>query len=1158
MGFLKTFGQEFLKASSKVAEHLPGAKLAESIGVALATPEASKWQEETLKREMQLQDLIRKRVRETARKGDKEKLKQYQSIAKKTGNIDIISETVKDAPTSKQIIASAGELALTAAIGLKPGVGQSGKFVTAARIKQISQTKKAAEALKLQNAGVARKVLIKVAKPAAKEAVFGSAFFGFSKTAQDRNASVNDVVRDMEKGALLGGGTMVGGALVGQAFKTASKYIKPKIAQKWEQGMTALEKIAAAEPPKIKGHQSQLNKTLSFMGPQSQTGKIKHKVAEKVLEGVTKTRKMQSYLIDRFSPLARIEKKIEKISDTPLSEAEKVYRDARLISSVSDFKAEKKATDLIKKLQPYQNIQKEYKAWLMQLDFIDRAKLGQQVPGGQTLDELMVGLRQLAEEMGPEKLQRVKQVRHIIKNHNVQLLQERVEAGLISREAMEALQTTHPNYIPHNVIMDMEEQAVRGISQSLNVPKTDIMKAVGSTKNITDPLKATIQRTPIATHTIEKNKLLNNLIKAQEKYNIMPGARRLASSEKAKTGFGTVDLFINGEKQTWQVPEDIAVAIKNLDAPVTPGWWKILTTPQALLKKSATQFNLSFTIPNLFRDKQTAAITANAFIEELAKKMKVSPKTLNLSRKEILALYKESGGYGASIFREGDDAVFRKFEKIGVAKKMEYANPLKIIDKINDELEQSTRLDVFKKALQRGLSPKDAAYVSRNATVDFARMGTWMRPLNRAIPFLNARVQGFLNIPKAIAASPETFARMQLWTSVYPTMLLHQHNRRFEGYANIPQYYKNKYWIIMTGQTESLDPYTGKKIMVPQFVTLPKGEGQALISGPIQYFLEKSDGRDFRSTSEMLADTLGSASPLEFQSFDQSNWWGTAFSQLGPGATIASGLFSNKHPYFGSEIVPEHRLGASPEMQFKRTTPAMMRDLGKVMNVSPAKIDFAIDSFGGLSQDVKDTLDLLYIKALDKPKIEQPLTDTWQGRATKTPLARRFIRETSDWRGPETVHRREQKKEIEQASLDKSLSVTDQAEFIWREMNKREAGEERLNYLNSLGNELTPEITEKLKRWKRTRQSVEVLKTTDSVEVRAQYILMRIDEMKADGTSKQERVEFLNDLEESKILTKNVKKRIAELKKEENTSASSEWTTEELKAKELIEGLNYQ
>ena len=122
------------------------------------------------------------------------------------------------------------------------------------------------------------------------------------------------------------------------------------------------------------------------------------------------------------------------------------------------------------------------------------------------------------------------------------------------------------------------------------------------------------------------------------------------------------------------------------------------------------------------------------------------------------------------------------------------------------------------------------------------------------------------------------------------------------------------------------------------------------------------------------------------------------------------------------------------------------------------------------------------------------------------------------------------KEEIETEITGKKLKISDRAEEIFIEMNKRETPDERLNYLNSLGDELTPAIRTKIKQLKNSRQSVGVLKKTDSVELRARYILQKIDEMKKQGVSQEDRIKYLEDLDEAKILTTQVRQMIAQLK----------------------------
>jgi|TARA_Y100000310_G_scaffold130161_1_gene129337 hypothetical protein len=1438
---LKFLPGEIKKTISKASPFVPGGQLAKGIGETIARPQIQRLQQQVEENERQLHTLLIQEIQ--GAKGDQEKIDRLAQIANQTRVKGPLESHIEEATTPRQIIASAGELALIAATGLKTKlpVSATGKLIPQATIKSLQAAKVAKTAQALKGAGKLKKLAVKVGKPALKEAGIGGLFFGTAK-ATEKDASIKDIIRAAELGVIIGGGAILATTGIATGAGKVAKVLKPKITRGLQRAGIGLEKIAAGKP--ATKSTTQLQKTLSFIGEKKT---IQQKTAQVALAAVKKTKKLKTRLIDRFSPLQRVESRISTAIGRPLKESEKVYRNARLTQSVADAKAEQLVIRYNPKINQFgDDITKKSKAYLTQLDLIDRARLGQKVAGDQTLDELITGLKTLTQEIGADDMQKVGQIRQTTRLFHKNLLQQRVDAGLLNKTQMDRLLATHPNYIPHNVMMDIDEQAVRWVGNSLNVPKTDIMKAVGSTRNIDDPFVATIQRTPIATRTIEKNKVLKGLVEAQEELSLFEGmgkitgevkpgkvvetgaitkpvfppakpkpalaekvkpaplarvtakkgtdgkfqlfwigtknfaevggkliddkfvsakearntfealwikdqqqtiqlalkpkiklrqavppalvkkvapipktleplakeARKFKTAEefveaqpklfhgttkqsassieksgfevggktninkdfigidkellgdviwftdtpqranvfagqsgrlkfgedagivqitesnlklakpsdsiggtlqaenakafrvkiedlkskgfdglqrsraetivwntdkiktksqltdffnqatkaeptptpsiieplakpipktleplakeagevKPKEGFGTINLFRDGVKETWVVPEDIAIAIKNLDTPVTPNWWKLLTTPQRLLKKGATQFNLSFALPNKFRDKQTAALTAESFITELAKKTGVSPKSVNLTKKEIEKLYKVSGGFGGSIFREGESKIFDQLTKIGIKSKVQSTNPAKLVTSTNESLEQSTRMQTFKRGLEAGLSPKDAALASRDVTIDFAKMGTWMRPLNQAIPFLNARIQGFVNLPKAIAKNPEAFARMQMYTATYPTIALHAHNRRFESYKDISQYYKDKYWVIMTGETDAIDDFSGQPIKVPQFITIPKGEGQALVSGPIQHYLDKSDGADFRKTSEMIADVLGSASPLEFQAWGDGNIWTTGISMLGPGASIPVGLGTNIEPYSGRKIIPESRKQAPKELQFRKTTPETTKKLAKILDLAPAKVAFVLNSFGGLPQDMQRAADIVYGVVREGKLGGNSISDTPFGAVTQVPISRRFLREAQPSFGPEMEFRKEQKEELKTGIVGEKLKIKDRAEQIFIEMNKRETKDERVQYLNSLGDELTLDIKKKIKSFKDFRKSVEVLKKTDSVELRARYILQRLDEQKEQEIAKEDRVKFLDELDKAKILTKAVRKRIAELK----------------------------
>lgn len=1106
----------------------PGKELARGIGYTLAMPEVTRWEKRSQQRQQELQDTLVQKMKEAREDKDTDRIERLRKAAQQTESSSILESVLEEAPTARQVVASSAELALLFSLGYKPylkGAGYVPKVVAAE--KKAKFLFKGAEALKKM--GLAKKIGLKFVKPVATEAGRGATFFGAMK-AREKEATVQDIIKAAETGALIGGGLTAGMIITG----TAARLAAPKVGKAIRKGILGLEKAAAPKPPKPLV--SQLDETLSYIGEKRT---LKQKVAKGLLKPVEMGRRFKIRWLDRFDPLYRMENRMIETKGAPLKPGERPYLGARTLRSRSDYWAEERYSSLVNEINKASNyddvLKQKARAYLSQLDFIDRAKLGQAVPGGQSLDDLTKGLESLAREIGPDDMQKIGQIRKSVRNYHSYWLNQRVDAGLMSPGLRDTLLKTHPNYIPHNVIMEIEKRSYVGMSGSFNVAKTDVMKAIGSVRNIDDPFVAMGKRAPITARTINKNKLLNEIVTAQEKYKVFPGMQKISAGYKVPAGYGKINFFREGVKESWMVSTDLEVAIKNLDTPVRPGWFRMVTAPATLLRKGATQFNPSFTIPNKFRDKQTAALTSGGFIDDATKRYGLAKNPIDiskLSKKALDRMYRRSGSYGSSIFIEGDDVVMKQLSKTGTAKHMRYANPFNMIDDFNEMVEISTRKEVFKRALFSGLDPHSAAIVSRDASIDFAKMGEWMQPLNKAVPFLNARVQGFVNIPSAFVKNPEVFARMQFFTSVYPTYLLHQHNRRFGSYANISQYFKNRYWVVMIGETDGIDSYTGEQIKVPQFITIPKGEGQQLVANPIQWWLEKSDQTDYRKVSEMIVDVVGSASPMEFQSFDQSNWAGTLISQAGPITSIPAGLWAKKHPYLGYEIIPEAREKAEKGLQYTRMTPEVAKEAANIINealgkdvIAPAELEFIAGSFGGLPQDIMKSMDIVYNVMREGEIGGYSVSETPVGTLTKLPIARRFVREAGEWRSPEREYKKMEKEEFEKEIESRKIKMKDKAEEIWREMLKKETKEDKLNYLNSLGDELTPEIKEKLLSFKK-RTNATVLKPTDSVELRAKFIVWEVADMKNRGIPREEILEYLNELTEKKILTNKVREMI--------------------------------
>ena len=507
--------------------------------------------------------------------------------------------------------------------------------------------------------------------------------------------------------------------------------------------------------------------------------------------------------------------------------------------------------------------------------------------------------------------------------------------------------------------------------------------------------------------------------------DLLAEVKQLSDTKKSavalsEEGLEKISYFNKGIREDWVVPADLGEAIKNLDSEQLPTLLKIAAIPADLLRAGATRFNLSFAIPNFARDAQTALITSELSSQGIINAISKGPRA-----KQMQQLWTESGGIGASIFRDArpPDAILKKLETDGHWTKMARYNPASLVKTLIEGTEKTVRESVFQAALEKGFAPRRAAWVSRNATIDFDKMGTFMRSINKVVPFLNARTQGIVNVGKALARNPEAFSRRMMYTAAYPTMVLQRHNRQYDSYNQVPTWVKNKFWVIMVGETQGIDQESGAAISVPQFVTVPKGEGQQLLANPIQYFLDFADGNDPRSVDEMILSTLGDASPVSFGSYSSSNRWGSFIANFGPLAGIPAGLFSNRVPFTGASIIPESRKEAgSKELQFNpNKTREFSKDLAGYANMSPANLEFILTSFGGLPTDILDLTEHVFYGNLPR-KAE---SDTAFGVGTTIPVIRTFLREAGARQGVEAEKARAVREEVVGEVKDRSIIIQD-------------------------------------------------------------------------------------------------------------------------------------
>ena len=810
----------------------------------------------------------------------------------------------------------------------------------------------------------AKQLAAKVAKQALKDSALGAGF-GLSTGLQDPNATGADIA----KSTLIGAGA---GALIPPVLGASTKVLRAGLEATGQKVGQALEKTALNLESKVPKKMSAIDILFSTELPKEVKPTFGQKLAggtAKVIRGVEAIPNTIKTAVNKYNPLVQFTQKAKEAGIDTKDLGEMAQATQHIGAGVAS-----------NKLDDYIALKKEYgenwgyvKKNAQYHDFMDRIARGQDIEGGKTVTDVQEAMKNLQAALPPEQWKKVVEGTQKLQGFLNQQLDDALSSGRLNEQSYAAIKAAHPNYTPHSVLDFLDdERPSPGTGKSLNVGKNGFQKAKGSTREIDDIDNAIVQNIYRNSVLNEKNKTMSAIIETGGKNPELFGFKKLEDpSLKAvdyqRAGFEKVSYFNNGQKEDWLVPKDIGNAVKNLDgeAAGTVMRWlddsilgKALQAPAKFTKAIATTYNPVFAgFSNPARDVQTALITTKTTPADFAKSFAKGLWGLiagpNAEDKEFMRIARGSGALQGSIFQEGlkpEKILQKKMEKQGIFQKI--SHPLQAVADIGQKMEEFTRMTVFKNALKNGASLEEAAKITRNATVDFSRSGNALQVANKVVPFINARVQGFANLGRALKEDPTRFYRQMMWTSAYPTALLYQHNSAYKSYQQIPDNEKRKYWIIMVGEGQGKD-ISGKPRLTPNYIKIPKGEAQQAVSSILERVLNLGKEKYPDTTAEFLGKlgtdfspvTEASILPSGFQQFAElkSNYSFFREKQIEPDFLKVGGKWMK------TDEIPE-------KYRATETTSQIAKTLGKSLGWSPIKIDYVIKN--GLLNDFIRTIDI--------------------------------------------------------------------------------------------------------------------------------------------------------------------------------------------------------
>jgi hypothetical protein len=531
----------------------------------------------------------------------------------------------------------------------------------------------------------------------------------------------------------------------------------------------------------------------------------------------------------------------------------------------------------------------------------------------------------------PEFAKEASEVRKYLDN----LMQYRVQGGLVSDDGAKSLAEIYKNYVP-TYRVNPSTRGIKTFGNSANI-STGIKKAKGSSKDLLPLHEQISKQTMQAVDAAHKN-----LFGIRLAENINPNTQQFIQElKKVDDAFdidadvlpelkNTFNVYENGKGYQLKVDDGLYEGIKALAGADPNELAKAAMAFNKGFKELITSWNPMFLIRNVARDIQDTGL----YSKDLSKFAKMYPGAVKeiSTNGAMWQKYKALGGAGNSFF---DYAKGYKKDPSWLKK-----NTLDRIESLNMATEQLPRFTEFLATIEKlGYPPTyddlmQAMYNSADVTVNFGRSGVWGKTINSTfVPFFNPAMQG---ASKLIRRFTETKG-VKGWTElvlkasalgIAPSLINEM------VYSDDPQYQelydrdKDINFVIKTGDNE--------------WFKIPKGRVLSLFGSAAQrgYRALQGDEDAFAGYIKTMGDQVAPISPLE------SNI-------LSPIAAV-----KNNRSWYGGAIEPKRLEMYSPSKRYDESTTefskAVVGKLGKFADkyeFSPKDLDYILDAYSGVIGD---------------------------------------------------------------------------------------------------------------------------------------------------------------------------------------------------------------
>lgn len=533
------------------------------------------------------------------------------------------------------------------------------------------------------------------------------------------------------------------------------------------------------------------------------------------------------------------------------------------------------------------------------------------------------------------------QVRRYIDN----LMQYRVDSGLMTQENADFLKKFYPNYVPTLRVTDGNTGAGRD-RNAVRIGKT-VGRAQGGTEQLMPLHEALSKQTMKVVREGSKNRFGQRILQDYVNAGDSPAVRRYIKDAQQFDGGDfdpdtlndvgrqtftkekTFTVFQDGKLWELTVDDTLFDALKALspDAAESNTLTKTIRASNNLFKSLVTGYNPTFLVRNTVRDLQTAGLytrDGKAFLKNY-------PKALAEIKNngEYWQMYKALGGSYSSVF---DYATGTVKEPTGKAGKL-----LARLEALNMATEQAPRLAEFMSVVEKGgvnsETLADALYAAADVTVNFGRAGTLGKVLNaNYVPFLNPGIQGFDKMIRRVTETKggREWAKLvgrAVVLGIAPTLL------------NALLYHDDEEWDDLRDSDK--DTNYMFKLKDGIWLKLPKGRELSLLGITADRVTDavKGENVDILATLNTMGNQVAPANPLT--------------SNIAS-ALVDSQLLNPESPgrtWYGGDIENQRLQSYAPGQRYDSSTDVFSKAVGGALGISPKKLNYVLDQYTGVVGD---------------------------------------------------------------------------------------------------------------------------------------------------------------------------------------------------------------